>query len=173
MFKGIRKGKYGIFLVLLLIAFSACLKREEYPIVPHIEYVSFTKIANENGIDVKGQLMFSFTDGDGDIGLATGDTLPPYQRGGDYYYNFFIFYNEVQNGQIVRIELPQPFHVRLPVITPTGNNKAIKGEIEIELDIFNPVSLYDTILFDFYIVDRALNESNTVRTPQIVVKKTQ
>jgi len=164
--------KYFAVLTVIVFSLSGCLKREEYPIEPKIKFENFIKYTNENGIDTKGLLVFSFTDGDGDIGLAPHDTLPPYHREGDYYFNFFIFYNELQNGQIVSVELPQPFHIRLPVITPTGNNKAIKGEIEVEIDIFNPISTYDTILFDFFIVDRALNHSNTERTPPIVVKKT-
>jgi len=160
-----------VLFFLVSIMFASCLKREEYPIEPYIEFVDFRKYVNESGIEDKGLLVFSFTDGDGDIGLSPGDTLPPFHREGDYFFNLFIFYHEVQNGAIVEVELPQPFHLRLPVITPSGNNKAIKGEIEVELDIFNPITPFDTILFDFYLVDRALHKSNTVRTPKIKVKR--
>ena len=126
---------------------------------------------NNAGIEDKGTLIFSFTDGDGDIGLSAGDTLPPYNKGSDYYYNLFITYKELQHGILTPIDLPLPFNTRLPVITPSGNNKAIKGEMEVKLDIYNPLSTYDTICFDFYIVDRALHKSNVVSTPLIVVKK--
>jgi len=62
---------------------------------------------------------------------------------------------------------------RIPVITPNGQNKSIKGDIEVILFINNPKPnvQYDTICFDVSIVDRALNMSNTIRTPEIIVKK--
>ena len=162
---------YFILSLLLFLLFSSCLKREEYPIEPHIEYKNFVKYVNNAGIEDKGTLIFSFTDGDGDIGLTAGDTLSPYNKDGDYYYNLYIFYKEMQHGFLTQIDLPMPFHTRLPVITPSGHNKAIKGEMEVKLDIYNPLSIYDTICFDFYIVDRALHVSNTVSTPLIVVQK--
>ncbi len=150
---------------------ASCLKREEYPIEPHIEFVNFIKLVSDAGIEDKGVLTFSFTDGDGDIGLSAADTFPPFHSEGDYYYNLYIFYKEMQNGVLTLIDLPQPFHTRLPVITPSGRNKAIKGEMEIKLDIYNPISTFDTICFEFYIVDRALHVSNTISTPLIVVQK--
>jgi len=156
---------------MLLLLASSCLKREEYPIEPQIEYKNFIKYLNESGIEDKGTLIFTFTDGDGDIGLSEGDTFAPYNKEGDYYYNLYIFYKELRNGVITPIDIPIPFHTRLPVITPSGNNKAIKGEMEVKLDIFNPLSTFDTICFDFYLVDRALHKSNTVTTPLIVVQK--
>jgi len=167
-----KKNFVLLFCLLFIISLLAsCLKREEYPIEPHIEFVNFIKYVNDAGIEDKGVLIFSFTDGDGDIGLNAADTLPPFHQGGDFYYNLYIFYKEMQNGVLTSISLPQPFHTRLPVITPSGRNKAIKGEMEIKLDIYNPLTTFDTICFDFYIVDRALHVSNTVSTPLIVVQK--
>lgn len=167
------KRTRGLLFVLLWIGVFAtsCLKRETYPIEPHIEYKNFYKYVNDAGIEDKGTLVFSFTDGDGDIGLNTGDTFPPYDKDGDYYYNLYLFYKEMQHGVLTPVEPAIPFHTRLPVITPSGNNKAIKGEMEIDLDIYNPISPYDTIAFDFYIVDRALHKSNTISTPLIKVQK--
>jgi len=81
--------------ILLIIFFAgvffqiSCKKPETYPIVPHIEFVSFIKIINDQNqnIDNKGVLKISFTDGDGDLGLAEGDTLSPYTR--EYlFYDF-------------------------------------------------------------------------------------
>ena len=167
----IKSRTYYLSTLLISLLFTSCLKRESYPVEPHIEYVNFVKYINNAGIEDKGTLIFSFTDGDGDIGLKTSDTLPPFNESGDYYYNLYIFYKELQHGVLTPIELPLPFHTRLPVITPSGNNKAIKGEMEVKLDIFNPLSTFDTISFDFYLVDRALHVSNTVSTPLIVVHK--
>lgn len=167
----IKSRLYFFLSALIILLFSSCLKREEYPIEPHIEYINFVKYSNQAGIEDKGTLIFSFTDGDGDIGLTAGDTLAPFNKEGDYYYNLYIFYNELQNGVLTPIDLPLPFHTRLPVITPSGNNKAIKGEMEVKLDIYNPLSTFDTISFDFYLIDRALHKSNMISTPLIVVQK--
>ncbi len=167
----IKLKKFYFISFLCLIFFSSCLKREEYPIVPHIEFKNFVKYVNNAGIEDKGTLVFSFTDGDGDIGLSAGDTLPPYNKGGEYYYDLFITYKELQHGVLTPVVLPLPFNTRLPVITPSGKNKAIKGEMEVNLDIYNPLSTFDTISFDFYIVDRALNKSNMASTSLIVVHK--
>ncbi|MCD4747411.1 MAG: hypothetical protein K8R58_14025 [Bacteroidales bacterium] len=150
------------FLILVVLIFSSCKKIEEFPVIPHIEYVNFTKIINAQNQVYKGVLKISFTDGDGDIGLYQWDTIPPYE------YNFMIDYYEKQNGIFVKIDPELPFHARIPILTPTGANKSIKGEIEDTL-FLNPQSAYDTIRFEVYIIDRALHNSNVIQTPDIIV----
>lgn len=160
-----------IIIGLLSILVLSCAKKEEFPIEPHIEFAGFAKINNGSGIDDKAILTISFTDGDGDIGLSEGDTFPPYNSGSDYYYNFFAKYMERINGILTEIKLPISGNARLPLVSTSAANKAIKGEIEIELFINNPLSIHDTIAFEIYIVDRALHKSNTVRTPEFKIKK--
>ncbi len=163
--------------ILLIILFFgivfcfSCKKPEQYPVIPYIEYTDFTKISNNRGVDEKGILKFSFTDGDGDIGLAPSDTLSPFNPGSQFYYNLFITYYEKQHGIYVAVNLPMTNNSRIPVITPTGQNKSIKGFVEIELFINNPSTTFDTIAYDVTIADRAFNLSNTIRTPDIIVKK--
>ena len=116
--------------------FSACLKPESYPIEPAIEFVSFTPT---NDI---AELVFSFTDGDGDIGLDINDTLSPYNPGSLYYHNVHLFYYEMMNGNWVRGTTdPNNFPLadtitisyRIKDITPEGKNKALKGSIKLSL----------------------------------------
>ena len=165
--------------ILLIIFFAgvifltSCKKPETYPIVPHIDFSSFTKLQNAEGVDEKGILELSFTDGDGDIGLSPDDSLPPFNKGSIYYYDFFIKYYRKQKGVFVA-DTSVHNNSRLPLVTPNGSNKAIKGTIDIDLFINNPIppaNKYDTICYDVYIVDRALNQSNTIRTPDIIVKE--
>jgi len=167
-------GFISILSIILLLL--SCSKKEDYPDVPHIVYESFIKIHNFQNIDEKGILEFSFTDGDGDIGLYSWETSPPYE------YNLFITYFEKQNGEFKEVILTyyndstqqydtNYYHSRIPIINRTGEVKALKGKIEIELFINNYFSDFDTIRFDAYIMDRALNESNTITTPEIIVKK--
>jgi hypothetical protein len=165
-----RLQKYGLFFLLLIII-SGCKKFETYPIEPAIEYIGLTKIPNGLGYDDKGILKIAFTDGDGDIGLSQGDTLPPFNPGSEYYYNFYIFYYEKQNGQYVKFEANPPIHARILPIVSDVSDRGIKGEIEIELEINNYFSPYDTVIFETYIYDRALHKSNIVRSPEIKIKK--
>lgn len=160
-------------LILLIISGSSCKKKEHYPPEPIIEFLSFTNIQNSLGIDDKGILKIGFTDGDGDIGLKQEDTVYPYDRSGPFYYNFFLKYYEKQKGiyKEVIIDSNLTFNSRLPYLEPNKDNPNIKGEIEIEIFINNPLSVYDTIRFDVSICDRKLNVSNIVTTPDIIVKK--
>lgn len=170
------KTRPNILIILLCtvtagLLYSSCRKQVVYPVVPFIEYVSFVKIENPNGIDSKGILKFSFTDGDGDIGLSESDTLYPFNPGSPYYYDLFITYYEKQHGDYVPVTLPMTNNSRIPVVTPDGGNKSIKGTIEVELFVNNPTTTYDTIAYDVSIVDRALNLSNKIRTPDIIINK--
>lgn len=159
------------FFILLIILGYSCKKAEEYPNVPVIKFEQFVKIPTASGKDNVGVMIISFTDGDGDVGFRVGDTLAPYQKGGKYYYNFIIKYFERQKGVYKEITLPFTNNSRIPYLTPEGKNKVLAGNIEMDLFINNPLTKFDTIRFEAYIYDRALNKSNVVTTTDIVVKK--
>lgn len=169
-----------LILVILLFTFViSCKRYEEFPLEPRIEFIDFVLLRDAQGIDQRGVLRFSYTDGDGNIGLYNEDTVPPYD------YNIFVKYFEMQKGEFKEIFLIRPeypndstviydtatFNGRIPILTPAGKNKAIRGEIEDTLFVNNLLSPYDTIKFEVYIVDRDLNKSNTVSTPPIKIKK--
>lgn len=155
---------FGAVLAVALIA-SACLKTEEFPKEPHLTFKSY-----EQGID-SARLTISFTDGDGDIGLAPGDTLSPFNPGSHWYHNFFVDYYKLHNGQWELQVFTLPLYYRIPVITPTGQNKTLEGDIAVEISpLVLPQIPGDTVRFGVHIADRALNESNTVYTEAIVVQ---
>lgn len=174
-------SKIQLFLlIILMIVIAACKKPKQFPDIPSIAYQNFTSIYNPD-LDIydRGVLHFTFEDGDGDIGLNSGDTLPPFNASSDYHYNLIITYFEMQNGVIKEVPIlwfnPQTeqydtltLSARIPNLTPDGINKAISGDIFDTLFIYNFNSIYDTIKFDAYIIDRALNESNTISTPLII-----
>ena len=167
-----KNSKVSLFvLFLLIVGFSSCLKRNDFPDEPQIEYLDFVKYQNTQGKDSIGVLKFKFTDGDGDIGLDQQDTFPPFDISSQYYYNFYVKYFEVQNGDTIEVILPLPNNSRIPNITPVGQNKTLEGEIEVALYINNPTSAFDTIKFEAYIFDLTLHQSNTIETPLIVVVK--
>lgn len=155
------------FLVLCGFFMSSCLKREEFPEEPLITFKEF----NVSGDS--GQLVVTFTDGNGDIGLNEWDTVPPYDLENGEYYNLLLDYYEKQNGVWINYtdSLPVPYYYRIPIITPSGQNKALEGEIAVDLvpTYYNPFSPYDTIKFSVQLIDRALNKSNIVETGEIIV----
>ncbi|MBW6459540.1 MAG: hypothetical protein K0B08_03110 [Bacteroidales bacterium] len=173
--------KIRLFLPLVVIlATISCNRTEEFPLEPAISFIEFEKLLNvTDNIYDRGVLKFKFTDGDGDIGLRKSDTFPPFHPGSKYYYNLVIDYYEVRNG--VETYVPLVFYnantqqfdtvylsARIPMLTPEGSNKPISGEIHDTIFIYNYNSPFDTLFLKFYIVDRALNESNVERTDYIV-----
>ena len=172
-----------LIVFLLMLSFVSCLKPVKYPNEPIIEYVSFDQLDSSSA-----KLTFSFTDGDGDIGLEQEDVYPPYDSGSFYHYNVYINYFEMMDGEWVRGKSNPPYYnnldnnssndtisfkFRLKNITPNGQNKALKGNVEltIEPQFFNPNSVddNDTIMYKILLLDRSLNHSNLISTPPIVL----
>lgn len=167
------RTKIGVvFILSQLILLSSCLKVEVYPDEPVITYKSF-EVFGDSAI-----ITISFTDGDGDIGLSTGDTIGNYAPDSYFYFNAYLEYYEYMNGEWVKgtadpggNNFPTAdsivFKNRLPNITPIGQNKALKGDIKLTLEpnYFNPISNFnDSVKYKIILIDRALNISNTVET---------
>ncbi|MBL4706112.1 MAG: hypothetical protein JKY54_16415 [Flavobacteriales bacterium] len=162
--------KVGIASLVLIIGLMSCLKPEKFPPEPEIGFKSFEVLSDS------AKLTITFQDGDGDIGLNDGDTNAPYDTSSIYHYNLFAQYWEKDDvlGWVQGTDFlgnPIEFKYRTPIITPTGQNKALKGEIEMTLEPFfrDPSSSEsDTIRYKVMLVDRALNESNWVETDVII-----
>jgi hypothetical protein len=155
-----------IFVVTLV--FFSCKKLEQLPPVPHIEFTNFKVFDTLDILGNRskgGRLKFTFQDGDGDIGLN-----PPVAGQLDSTNLFLTLYRQV-NG--VKTQVPdndplKPSSYRIPYMERLGRDKIIKGTISVTFLylFYNPA---DTLSYDFYIEDRALNESNVVSTTQIVL----
>lgn len=165
-----RYAWYSLFVISVLSCFSACVKQENYPDVPQIQFLGFTGVFDTGQYAVRGILNISFTDGNGDIGLNPGDTFPPFNEAGSFYYNYVITYFEKQQGVFKQIELNPPFSVRIPVLNREFPGKPIKGIISDTLEL-NPRPLFDTIKLEAFIYDRTLNKSNVISTPEIILKR--
>jgi len=171
-----------LFIPLFLfgVIFLSCRKFEEFPIEPVIQYENFLLEYNpETGKTERGVLMFSYTDGDGDLGLGPNELYAPFNPGSKYYYNLIISYYEKQNGTFIEVPLLSwnadsayydtlTFNSRFPRLLKDVEDQPIQGQFSDTLFIFNPLSDYDTIKFSAYIIDRALHESNVIETPEIV-----
>ncbi len=149
--------------------FFSCQKVESLSEIPYIEFKSFEL---RDTIDILGnpgkigELIFKFEDGDGDIGLEQPDSLSSDTTA----YNLFLTLFEKIDGQYQKVDeedLETPLNYRIPYIENIGQNKTLKGEIKVEF-YYYLLMLYDTIKYEFYIVDRALHSSNIETTTEIV-----
>jgi hypothetical protein len=152
------------------MVFSGCMKKQSFSDIPQISFLGMELLVDTAQVVRSGILTISYQDGDGDIGLNPSDTFPPYQRNGPYYYNYVINYFEKQNGVFQQIFDSIPFSARIPVLTPNDPNKAIKGFITDTLPLYPP-PFHDTIRFEVFLYDRALHKSNTVTTPEIILRR--
>jgi len=160
--------------LILIIPFFAgitgCVKEQQYPLEPKIEFGGFATVKDVQGKDSLGAITISYTDGDGNIGLYGSDTVEPLK------YNFYLKFMQKLNNQLVEVkpvDTSVTFNARIPILTPNGRNKNIKGDITMYLELYFARQLLqsDTIAFEIYIKDRALNQSNVVETPLFIIKK--
>jgi hypothetical protein len=153
------------------IILTSCIKQESYPIVPEIGYQGMQLYFDSSSPYAKiGVLTISFQDGDGDIGLNPRDTIPPYNFGGQYYYNYVIRYFEKRDTGFTEVVLNPPYSTRIPVLNPNYPGKPIKGLIADTL-VLDPTPAYDTVRLEVFIYDRALHQSNVITTPDIILRK--
>lgn len=168
-----------IGLLFLALATVACQKPVEYPIEPKIAYEGFSYLFNaDSTFSGEGIISFSYTDGDGDLGLNDGDTLYPFGFHDPHYYNMVVDYLKCVNGEFVKTPLlswnPQTqtydtvtFNARFKRLRDSEEPKAISGKMDYTLTVQNPFSPNDTVKFEIRILDRALHESNVIQTDPI------
>ena len=157
------KKVFHVGIVMLFIFLISCDKDKVFPDTPEIT------MSQKQVYDNPVKIIIDFTDGDGDIGLNEGDTLPPYDFNEDpfnkFYYNLLLYYYEKNDSIWEEVELAVPYFYRIPVITPRGQNKALNGEIDV--DVILPFNRPDSIRFEIILIDQALRESNRLQTPVI------
>lgn len=161
-------AKILFVVAIFLTGFYSCGELTTYSETPAIEYRSH--IAKDSilfGNPVRFvELKFSIIDGDGDFGLLASDTADPYV--GIYYFNFFTTLYGFSKGKFDTIKIENP-NFRIKEV-PIEENKTYKADIYVKLDYPQSFLKSDTIKYDFYVVDKALNQSNTVTTPNIIIE---
>jgi len=156
-----------LILIVIILSFSSgCEKIRQLPPEPYIEFRQFTMF---DTIDILGNpakagiLEFYFEDGDGDLGLRQ-----PIEGQTDTTNLFFtLFYKE--DGVFTEadtLDFNNPPDYRIPYMEREGQNKTLQGLIEITF-LYFIFDSNDTIRYDFYIKDRAGNESNIESTCEI------
>jgi len=154
----------------------SCLKRNEFPDKPDIEFISFRLDPQPwASSDSIGVVKFSFTDGDGDLGLDPNELSGVYALSEPYYYNLFIRHFQKQNGEYVELMIPDTaplqMHARFKSLTPTAGDKTLEGEMDVGIGIEFIGTPYDTVRYEMYIVDRSLKHSDTLVTPDIILSQ--
>ena len=153
----------NILLILFAISFHQCQVLPDYPDVPMINYENFYLYINTNSLGqevLTGKLNFSFTDGDGNIGLEPWpDTvaigLPDTQR-----YNLFLQVHDYQDEEFVKV--PDEDGGILKYMIPYMDKQPLSGTISVTIEY--PIIRYDTVFYTFYLYDRDYNRSNTDTT---------
>ncbi len=155
--------QYSIFLVFLGLLFAvACIKPDEYSIVPEIMEIRLDKAEVDNYIEPL-VISIDFQDGDGDIGINKDAPQK----------NIFI----VDNRTGFIDSLAVPYDLESP-----GNIKGISGTIDVT--ILSSCCVPETglpctpnadypprqeLVYDIYITDRSGNQSNIMKTPPLSV----
>lgn len=165
------KNIIWLALLLLILPFTgSCERIESLPPVPFIEYRSFEIF---DTIDILGnrakggRLKFYFEDGDGDIGL-----YPPTEEVEDTNNLIVTLYRKTAGVMVPATEGDplKPSSYRIPFMEREGQNKILRGTLDVTF-LYMFYSAADTVRYDFFIKDRALNESNVVSTNEIVISK--
>lgn len=107
-----RKYALNFVLAAFLMTWTACTTPPEYPEEPVITFMEYARDTVRQSLD-SNVIKFSFTDGDGDLGARSTDTLPN------------IFLTDITRGDV--------YTYRLPFIPEQGIGNGISGEVEITL----------------------------------------
>ncbi len=173
--------KNGYIIFVLIVFFSiltACPEPKKYPDEPQIQ---FEQVELKDSTDLLGnknkvyRLKFGLIDGDGDIGLKESDTSGIYNPDSLYSNNLFTTLYEIINGDTLKADSDKQRNFRVPYVQPQGQNTTLIADLFININFsYNQDGnlLYDSIYFDFYIVDRKFNKSNIQSTPVLKLDTT-
>jgi hypothetical protein len=163
----------SIITIIAVMFFSlACEAPKAYPDIPA---VSFKSISIEDSVDLDNpnnskktiKLTISVVDGDGDVGiLGEGNYIYPGFEDLDNRDLYLTLYEKI-NGVFVEVPVATPNYFGIPYMTPEGQDKTLKADIEVKMDIYKPYYTYDTIKYSFYLYDRQKHMSNIGETPEI------
>ena len=163
-----------ISVLIVAILLYSCLDKETFPVEPVIVYESMA--IDGNDVIVK----FTFTDGDGDIGLKDDELYYPFGDCDKYNKNLIVDPYYFKDGEFVlgrfirKSDCPGKtydtlgFDQRIKYIVPEGNNKTLQGDIYVTLNQAILTLPDDTIKFKLTLIDRLLHKSNEIETETII-----
>ncbi len=175
MSKKIKLFLFTPLFLFVIMLFYACPEAPVYSDIPKIDfkqYRLYDTIDDINlGNSVKGLILkFGLIDGDGDIGLNPGDTIG-IDIDSNYVNNFLSILYEIKAGDTTVVDSVSGYNFRIPDISQQGQNTVLMADVFINImfNYRNDKLDYDSIFFDFFVIDRELNKSNIERTPIIML----
>lgn len=152
--------KYLFFLIALSLSIFSCVKKKSYPTIPEIEYKAFYPFQDDSA-----DIQVKFTDGDGDIGVAEGDSTKTLWI--NYYYkdtitNKYVGYYRPFNNDTLKTG----YILKAP--SDAYNGKPISGEISVRLQQVRHSKKIKNIKYVIYLFDANGNKSNVITTPEFI-----
>lgn len=168
MIKYMNLRSYFFPALVLASMMSACVQPPDYSNIPEIEFIRFNQDSIKQGNSLNApdtlEIIFSFTDGDGDLG-SDDDSID-------------VFFTDSRD------EFETPF--KLPVIPNIGTENGISGEITVRVPnqpfnicctypdnsppcVPNPQFEVDTFSYNIFLRDRAGNMSNRIQTSPVTI----
>jgi hypothetical protein len=175
--------KLSIIAGILIFSLTSCFREPDYPNTPEVGFSSIRNFPRNNYDSIV--VVISYKDGDGDLGLAQSDTMPPFQAllpNGEpnlFYNNYLIGIEKRVNGNYTPVQFTQPgftLNGRFPRLNNLSSS-AIEGTLQYRFNFFYifssaytpPITRGDVVRFNIQIVDRALNKSNIVFSDDITI----
>ena len=168
-FKYMKTVFYLFCLLCLTCLLYDCSRIEKHSEIPKIQYksLSIEEITTELGREKRAILLFSFVDGDGDIGVRNrNDSISKihytwYKKLIDENYEIYVYPSGKSSSDSTAI----PYDEKI-MNKESANNKTLKGTIEIVLESpLKPVEADSIMHIKFHIFDRAGHKSNIEQTP--------
>lgn len=193
--------KYISFILSLftlkILFLQSCTEKPSFSTTPEIEYAGIQHISFFRDGIVPARfsdsiyISIKFRDGDGDLGLNTDETAPPYADTTEtgeinkYRSNFFWEVLRKENGEFVSFPLSENTPQRFPYLNEESTEGGpLEGILRFGFEVFpteheqvnpgrNAIRRFDTLKFRVNIADRALNESNIIETDEVVVNQNE
>jgi hypothetical protein len=146
--------------VFFALLFWGCKPDPVFPAVPALTFKEFQQPTNSDSLRV----VFSFTDGDGDIGLLPTDA--------DSNMVITVYAQDTSGAFKVmdNVNTPQAdslyYPYRIPHLTP--GQAGLEGDIYITIEHKSFIGR-DTLQFNAFLLDNSHNRSNYVRTETVVL----
>jgi len=171
-----RKIIIALSVVSMLICAMACDEIETYDPMPRIE---FTKVYLADTLDALGnevklqRIHVEVIDGDGNLGLNREDNTEQWSPDSIGYNNLFIsvFSKNADKTYQELTGISENMRYRIPYKKPIGQNKYMKAEVIIKVEVPITSLDYDTIRYEFFVYDREMNKSEIATSCDIPARR--
>ncbi|KAA3437972.1 hypothetical protein [Rufibacter hautae] len=173
----------GLAFVLGSLGLTSCYEKPDFELTPNLTFRGIEQRTMRNATNTTYDsliIVVRFQDGDGNLGLSETlypeDIQPPFNPGGEYFYNMICNIYKKVNGNYERVLVngnPINYNGRFPRVSTEGRDEPLEGDIRYSINIFqstfSPLQAGDTIRFDVKVMDRTLHESQTVTTSDVIL----